>query len=483
MTNVIAYLKENERKLMYVAGAMLAMVVAKYVFDIQAEGAVPFLMIGALDDFGESFAAKAVRRFYQNAVTPAITNSQYEGDIQKAGDRLNILSFPGDMQLQDYVAGTDMSVDRIFDLEDQLVVEKRKASNFPIDRLEELFTYVDDAADTLVESVSKSVEREIDTYVLGFAQFAKAGSWIGIDVRVVGSSADTEASVATTATGGNITIATGSTATGTNDVATVEHGDGTVDFAGFNAADVGKPIRLTSGTTWATEWYRITTVTDSVTVAVQNWDAATEAPDIPQGDVLRGLYGAFSFTGGAINGDGKPTTQAGWGWELQAGRATTIASGTIYEQMVTLAEKLDENEVPDTDRHVTVTPGIVAILKQASELQPAISMAYEDVILNGRVGRVGGFDIHMAAGSRVTTRLARPTASSIGADVVLTDGARAHQVLGNHISYCTFAYKWSESRIVEAEDQFATKYQALSLFGAVVPGIRRRSGALLFGTV
>ena len=430
-------------------------------------------------NFGEQFAKKVLRRTFQMAVTPKITNKQYEGEIKQAGDRVNILSFPGDFGLQDYVAGTDMATTALYDMEDQLVVEKRKAENFSIDRLEDLFTYVDDASDSLTENVAMALERTIDTYVLTQAQYAKAGSWVGIDIRVTGSSRDTEASVATTATGGTITIDLGTV----NGDGTVEHGDGTLDYGGFETADIGKPIRLTSGTSWATEWYRITGVTDSVTATVENWDGATAALDIPNGDVLRGLYGGFAFTGGSFNGDGKPTTEGGWGWELQAARATTLTSSVIYEQVVALDEKLNDNEIPDVDRHITVPPAVVSMLKNASELQPAISMAYEGVVINGRVGRVGGFDIHQAAGSRVSTRVEHSTSTGQGADVATVAGSRAQQILGNHVSFCTFAYKWAENRVVDAENQFAKKYQALHLFGAKVPGIRRRAGAMLFGKV
>lgn len=437
----------------------------------------------AFSNFGEQFAAKTLRRVYANAVFPAITNTQYEGEIKQAGDRVNLLSFPGDVPLEDYVAGTDMTLLSVVDMEDQLVVEKRKSYNFPIDRLEDLFTYVDDASDSLVENAAKTVERTIDSYVLEQAQFARAGSWVGFDVRVTGNAIDTMASITTSTTGGTIVIGTSSGAAATSAVATVESSDGTVDLAGFNAADVGKPIRLTSGTTWATEWYRITGVTDSVTVTVENYDGATAGFDIPNGDVLRGMFGAVQFTGGAANGDGKPTTQGGWGWELQAGRSTALTASNIYEAVSAQKTRLDDNEIPDTDRHLTVPPTVSDILRQASELQPAVAMAYESVVLNGRVGRVLGFDIHEAAGQRVSTRVARPTASGIGADVALTTGSLSYQILGNHVSFCTFAYKWAESRVVDAENQFAKKYQGLHLFGAKVPGIRRRAASVLFGAV
>jgi hypothetical protein len=433
----------------------------------------------SLSNFGEQFAAKTLRMFYQTAITPAVTNTNYEGEIRKAGDRVNILSFLSDITLGDYAANTDMNVEAIVDDEDQLIVEKRKYYNFPIDRLEDLFTYADDIDDTLVENANKVLERSIDSYVLENVQFAKAGSWIGIDMRITGSAGDTQASITTTAAGGTLNTQSGPVNGGT--VATVEHGDGSLDYSGFeDPQDIGKPVRLTSGTTWATEWYRITAVTDSNTATITNWDAATAGSDIPAGDILRGLGGGSEFTS-SQNTDGKVTSEAGWGWELQAVRATTIASGTVYEQITELAEKLDRNEIPDSDRHVTGTPVFTKILKQAAELQPAIEMAYTGVILNGHVGRVGGFMVHQAAGTRVSTRLEKSTASGQGADVSLSDGTRATMVLGNHISFCTFAYKWAESRIVDAEDQFAKKYQGLHLYGALVPAMRRKAGACLFG--
>ena len=434
----------------------------------------------ALANFGEQFALKTLRKFYASAITPTVTNQDYEGEIKKAGDRVNILSFLSDVTLTDYVAGTDMNTESIVDDEDQLTVEKRKYYNFPIDRLEDLFTYADDIDDTLIENANKVLERTVDTYVLEFAQFARAGSWIGIDVRVAGGgTGGTMASITTTATGGTLEIQGGSEAIIGN-LHPVEHGDGTLDNIGFeDPQDVGKPIRLTSGTTWATEWYRITAVTDTNTATIENWDASTAGSDIPNGDILRGLGGGPEFTSD-LNSDGKVTTEGGWGWEFQGARATTITSGTIYDQITEISEKLDRYEIPDTDRHVTGPSQFKKLLKQAAELQPAIEIAYDKVILNGLVARIGGFDAHQAVGVRVSTRLEKSTAT---ADMVLTDGNRVHMVLGNHKSFITFAYKWAESRIVDAEDQFAKKYQGLHLFGAVVPAGRRKSGVCLFSRI
>lgn len=435
----------------------------------------------ALSNFGQQFALKTLRKFYQTAVTPAITNTNYEGEIKQAGDRVNILSFLSDLILSDYVAGTDMAVESPVDANDQLVVEKRKSFNFAIDRLEDLFTYADDISDTLVENASKVIELNIDSYVLDkMAAGVKAGNWVGLNLRVVGNGETTCATITTTATGGTV-IAQLASVAGAGSVENTA--DGILYYAPFatDGSDVGKPIRLTSGTSWATEWYKITSITDTLTAVITNWDGATSGSDIPNGDILRGLAGGREYTN-ALNGDDKSVLRSltGWGWEIQAAIPTTVTASTMYKAITDVAEKLNFGEVPDTDRHMTVNAYGYKILTQASELQPAVAMAYDPIVINGKVGRVLGFDIHIAAGARVSTRLGHPVASGQGTDTASSGGSLGYQFIFNHISYCTFAYKWAESRIVDAENQFAKKYQGLHLFGALVPNLRSKAGASLF---
>lgn len=442
----------------------------------------------ALSNFAQQFAVKTLRKVYQSAVTPAITNTNYEGEIKQAGDRVNILSFLNDIQINDYVAGTDMNLESIIDTQDQLIVEKRKYYSFPIDRLEDLFTYTDDIADTLVENAAKTLERVIDQYVLANANNVKAGSWVGTNLRIPGNGSDTGASLSTTATGGTITIgvSTGDSIAGADGGTFELPADGNTYFAGFTSADLNRPIRLTSGTGWATEWYLIASIVSTTSVTVTNWDGALSGSDIPSGDVLRGLHGGVEFTSqqNPPGDTGSPATDAGgWGFEIQAAIATMMSKTNMYQAITDVAEKLNFNEIPDTDRHMTVSAYIYKLLEQASELQPAIAMAYDPVIINGRVGRAVGFDIHLAAGLRVSTLVGHPTASGSSADTVITPGALGYQILFNHISFCTFAYKWAESRIVDAENQFAKKYQGLHLFGAKVPQLRRKAGAMLYAAL
>lgn len=431
-----------------------------------------------LTNFGEQFASKVLAKTYQNAVVNAIANREYEGEIKRPGDRVNILSFLNDIVLSDYQVGTDMNSENIVDHEDQLVVEKRKYWNFALDRIEDLFTYADNVVDNLVENGSKVLEREIDTYVLEKAGDVKAGSWIGVNVKVTGGT-NTMASIVTTATGGTVTLGFKDDISA-NNAPGVEQGDGTIAFGGFESVDIGKGFRLRSSATFVSPWYRISSVTSSLVATLTEWDEETTGSDFAENYTLRGVFGGdgVNFTKYG-SGDAALIGMSDLGWEIQAAMATTASSSQIYDQVTLLAEALDENEVAMDDRHFTVTPQIVTQLKQSSELQPTgIAEIFSGTVINGRVMRVGAFDIHMAAGSRVSTRAGHSTGSGD-----FSASGVGYLLLANHKGMITFADKWSESRVVDAENQFAKKYQGLFLYGCKVPNYRRKYGAVLYASV
>lgn len=439
-----------------------------------------------LSNFGEQFAAKVLSRTYQSAVYKGITNRDYEGEIKKAGDRVNILSFLNAGELGDYVVGTDMSVMQLVDAEDQLVVEKRKYYNISLDQLEDLFTYVDDIPANLIEQQSMALEKLTDAYVLDkAAQEVKAGSWIGIDLVVEGGAYGTSASIVTSATGGTVTIGSTGVATVENSVGAAENPrDGVVYFAGFQNADLYKGFRLRSTAAFVSPWYRISGVTSSIVATLTEWDEAIIGPDFEEGYTLRGLWG-----GDGINfpkygaGDAALITMMGLGWEIQAAIPTSVTAATIYDQVTLLAEKLDENEVPAEKRQLTVVPQLTTQLRQASEMQPSgIAEIYTGTVINGRVMRVGAFDVHSAAGARVSSRAGHSPGSGVAGDVVFSAATTGYQLPANHLEFMTYADKWSESRVVNSENQFAKKYQGLYLFGAKVPRQKRKYAAMLFAS-
>lgn len=439
-----------------------------------------------LQNFGEQFAAKVLARTYQKAVYKGIVNEDYQGEITKPGDRVNILSFLNAGELQDYVVGTDMAVQQLVDNEDQLVVEKRKAYNFSLDQIEELFTYADNIPDNLIEIQSMALEKLTDAYVLEkAAQEAKAGNWLGVDFVIDGGASGTSASIVTSATGGTLTIGSTGVATVENSVGAVENPrDGNTYFAGFQNADLFKGVRLVSTRAFVSPWYRIASVTSSTVAAVTEWDEATGGPDFEEGYTLRGLFGGdgIQFPKYGV-GDAALITMMGLGWEFQAAVPTSVTASVIYNQITILNQYLDDNEVPAEQRHISVPPTLITQLRQASQLQPTgIIDIYKDVVINGMIGRVGSFDVHSAAGSRLSTRAGHSPGSGVAGDVVFSAATTGYQVVANHLGFMTYADKWSKTRVKEAENQFANKYQGLYLFGAKVPHYRRKYGAILFAS-
>lgn len=441
--------------------------------------------MSTLSNFAEQFASKVLAKTYQAMVTDGIANRDYEGEIKKPGDRVNILSFLNSILLSDYVVGSDMASETIVDAEDQLIVEKRKYYNFSLDRLEDLFTYGGDIPENLTTDAAKVLEKEIDTYVLNkFAEETKAGNWVGIDLVVVGSG-QTMASIVTSATGGTVTLnATSNTYEG--QVGSVENPrDGNNYHAGFESRDLYKGFRLRSSATHVSPWYRISGITSSTIATLTEWDEAVSGSDFEEGYTLRGLFGGDGISFPKYGtGDASLLTMSGLGWEFQAAIPTSVTAATIYDQATLLAEALDTNEVSMEDRHITVPPAAITMLRQAAELQPTgIAEIYSGTVLNGRVMRFGGFEVHSAAGSRVSTRAGHSATSATGpgADLVLSQ-TTGYQIPANHRGALTFAEKWSETRVVEAENQFAKKYQGLFLYGAKVPRQRRKFSSVLFGS-
>lgn len=434
-----------------------------------------------LSNFGEQFSSGVLKRMYQTAVFRAIANRDYEGEIKKPGDRVNILSFLNDILISDYSVGSDMNSETIVDAEDVLVVAKRRYYNFSLDRLEDIFTYGGDIPSQLLDNAANKLSEETDQYVLAFAGDAAVQNWIGLNLKVAGSG-QTMASVVTSTTGGTITI-NGNYNTATN-FGTVENPiDGNSYFGGFHASDVGKGIRLRSTATFVSPWWKITAVSSTVAVTVTEWDGATSGSDFAEGDTLRGIFGGdgrnFPKYG---DGNAKLTTMSSLGWELQAAIATAVSASSIFDQVTLLDEALNESNVPNDGRVLTVPYAIKTQLLQASELQPTgIAELYTGTVVNGRVMRVGGFEVLQTTAARVSTRAGHPTSSGQGGDVSLTSGALGYQILANHPRFVTFAEKWTESRVVEAENQFANKYQGLYLYGGLVPAQRRKDGAVLFG--
>lgn len=396
---------------------LVGIFVAKRLEALNGIGGI--LFIGALSNYGETFAKNCLRKFYSRAIAPVITNSDYEGEIKGAGERLNILSFLEDIVLGNYEVGTNMNIQHPVDTEDQLVITEKKYYNFDIDVVDKEFTYVEDEDSTLIENATKGLEKLIDTFVLGKVIEVKAGHRVGSDFIVA------KEKVAGLTAGGVLTFDVG--------------------YGIDSNTIVGKGVYLKElAASPSLGWYKIKTFSDSSTLTICRWNDK-------------------NYDDGAQNADFSEA-------RIEATHVISLTKDNIYAYLCKLAKILDDEEIPDTDRYIVIPAAVKELLIQASQLQPDIAVYHEETVINGKVGRAAGFDIHMAVGSRV-------------ASTVDAAGTNGYQILAGHKAYITFGHKFAESRVIDSENQFAKLYQGLNLYGAKVTTKRRKAGAMLYATV
>lgn len=427
----------------------------------------------ALSNYGEQFSRNVLRKFLIKAITPVIANTDYEGEIKKYGDRVNVLMFLEDIALTDYTVGTDMDIQHPVDTEASLVVNNKKYYDFDIDHVDKQFTYVEDEDSTLIENASKALEKAIDQRLLSYyIEEVKAGNRVPKDdvqrdgkwTFVVGNTG-TYVTITTAATYGIVTLS------GLDSPERFSSSPGFGEEASFFPVNcVGRGIRICSDAA-NSPWYRITTRSSSTVVHFNNWNGS-EVGDGRSASYVKGIWypnGASPFY--------SPTTK-GWGCEIEGMMSTHVTSTNIYGLICDLATALDDDDVPSENRHLSVPPWFKNLLSQASQLQPDIAIYHEAVVINGKVGRVAGFDVHMVSEDRFSTSI-DPVGS--GATSGYRDALTGYKILANHTGFITFAHSFAESRVIDAENQFARLYQGLNLYGFKVLPMRRKAGAYLYG--
>lgn len=286
-------------------------------------------------NLAEEFAAAAVEKFFETAVTPMITNDEYEGEIKDRASRLNVLTFSESQGLQDY-SGSDLTLGDVTESEGTLVTDQQKAYYFKVKSIDRFTSYVKDPESTLMIEKGGQLQEAVDTYVLGLAHSdAAAGNRTG-----------------TSYTTGTVTVTTSTGAVA---------GSGTT----FTAAMVGLGFKATGHTVW----YRIKTYSSATAIVIEDdKDDATSA-----------------YTGGAISG--------GTAYEIEANTPVDIdAAGEAYTAVLALKQKLDASKTPKAGRWLVVNSFFMQKLLAESVIVRDTEKG-EDRTTNGFVTRLAGFDI------------------------------------------------------------------------------------------
>jgi hypothetical protein len=128
----------------------------------------------------------------KTAVTNAITNNSYFGEIANQGDTVRIQKEP-DVTVNALQRHTGISVEKLDDQDFSLVIDKANYFAFKMDDIEEQFSHVDFsslAADRAAYKMADKMDEEVLGYLSGYA--GGAGSW-AVNTTASGDKANSSA--------------------------------------------------------------------------------------------------------------------------------------------------------------------------------------------------------------------------------------------------------------------------------------------------
>lgn len=133
-----------------------------------------------------------------------------------------------------------------------------------------------------------------------------------------------------------------------------------------------------------------------------------------------------------------------------------LTASNVYENIVKLRTKLDKANVPVNGRTIVIPPDVYALLLNDTThfaiVQPATG---ENMIVNGLVGRIAGFDVYMSNNVKTGTG---------------TDNGKTpyFEVTAQIADACTFAEQIIKTEAYRMEKRFADGVKGLHVYGAKV---------------
>jgi hypothetical protein len=285
----------------------------------------------------EGFASKLFKIFYANTPIDEFVNRDYEGDINRVGSKLNILTLQKVLE-QDY-DGSNLSADDLTEVNTVLEIDQQKAFYWKERTIDKWKSYIKEPKGTVLEQTANERKANVMKYILGFSGDAAAGQWYGTDY--------TTGTVTVTVTTGAVT------------------GSGTT----FTSSMVGKPFMAAGHS----KWYRVKTYSSATSIVIEN-DSDDETS---------------AYDGGAIG--------AGASYTIQANTAKAVDNGgsnpTFLTMVLKLAEYLDEAQVPQEDRVLFVPAKARTTIMKDAGIKISVPQAWEPMIQKGLLTELEGFKV------------------------------------------------------------------------------------------
>ena len=276
------------------------------------------------------FSLKLVELLYNDTLYPSITNTNYEGAIKDAGDRVRVRT-AGKISLSAYTKGMTLVKQELTPTSEDLIVDQQQYFSFGVDDVDAFQNDIT-AMTEYAKNTKNDMTTLIDTDLLAY--MAK-----GVNSANMVGTAYATGTAAVAATTGVVT------------------GTGTT----FTAAMVGGIFTITG----LTSSYLVTAYASGTSITIKDLDGV-------------------AYTGGAVSA----TT-----YSIAGAVAIALTKSNVYEKLVALRTALGKSLAPKEGRFIVVNSQFEGLLLQAPEFIPAVQTAYDSVVISGLIGRIAGFQV------------------------------------------------------------------------------------------
>ncbi|MGZ5183599.1 MAG: hypothetical protein ACXWCO_00705 [Caldimonas sp.] len=167
-----------------------------------------------------------------------------------------------------------------------------------------------------------------------------------------------------------------------------------------------------------------------------------------------------SFNTGAAANMGATAGAISGSYNLGTDTAPVVLSGANVVNLVTsLASVLDEQNVPDTDRWIVITPYMRNILMASPLAQAYVTGDSQSILRNGKIGMIDRFTIYVS--NLLPTALANQNYSG-GAQ---GGAAKRTAIMAGHRSAITFASQIAKVESLQNPNDFGTLVRGLNVYG------------------
>lgn len=350
------------------------------------------------------YSLKLVELLYNQTLYPSITNTNYEGEIKEAGDRVRVRT-AARITLSDYTKGMTLVKQDLNPTYEDMNIDQLKYFSFGVDDVDAIQNDIK-AIEEYASNTKNDMSEVIDANILSYAvKNVNSANMIGTAY----------------ATGTAAVAATTGVVTGT----------GTT----FTAGMVGGIFTITG----LTASYLVTAYTSGTSITIKDLDGV-------------------AYTGGAVSA----TT-----YSIAGATAISLTSSNVYQYIVSLRTALGKSLCPKAGRFIVVNSQFEGLLLQASQFIPAVQTAYNDVVKEGLIGKIAGFEVFTS-------------------ELIPGDNSTGYFFLAGVKDYMAFACQVMKTSVVPSEadpNSFVSTCKGLLVYGRKVFAGTRAKGAVLRATL